>query len=50
MEDLGPANGTIYGGQDVIGAAPSAIDCAVAYEWSVLVNRGQRVPRGVVDR
>ena len=35
MEDDGPANGTIYGGQGVIGAAPSAIDCAVSYEWSV---------------
>ena len=43
MEDDVPANGTIYGGQGVIGAAPSAIDCAVSYEWGVF---GQPPPEG----
>jgi hypothetical protein len=33
MEDNGSANSITYGGDGVIGAAPSAIDCAVSNEW-----------------
>jgi hypothetical protein len=51
MEDDGSANGTIYGGWGVLGAAPSAIDCADSKEWDVL---GRPPPegaaRGVADR